>query len=148
MTDEEVKALPLVNLTFKYVAINVKGKPFFVWVDDQGRERNYLASGAKNPVDASPGMIYSFPQTESAGIISSHGKYLRRYEGQEVKEWSAIHRANREILAATRALSKEVNTDPLIKCIEPIGKAYAAMNSAQRAHLIAWVVRQIVQYAG
>lgn len=146
MTDEEVKALPTVNLTFKYMEINVKGKPFFVWIDEDGKERHYLSQSGRNPVDVSPGMIYSFPQTPTGGIVSSYGKYVRRYEGENVIEWAAINRANKQRLAASRAVSKEVNTELLKSQIEPIGKVYAKMNGAQRAQLIAWVVSQIVKY--
>lgn len=146
MTDEEVKALPKIKLTFKHIEINTKGEPFSIWRDEDGKERHYMIKGRKQPVDASPGMIYSFPQTSNGGIIPSHGKYVSRIEGDEVIEWSAIHRANKQRLAAIKSLAKEVKTELLKKAIEPVGKAYEKMNAPQRAHLIAWVVGEIVKY--
>lgn len=142
MTKDEVLALPTVDLVFKYITIQ-GNKISYTWGADVKDFRTYNGEKGRNVVEARPGMIYRFPEQERA-IYPGNATYVGEWPNQEdVELWATQHRANQQLVAAQKEVSKALKTDVLRKHTSALHQMYWSLNAPQRAQFLAWLVKEI-----
>lgn len=147
MTKDEILALPRTRLIFKYMALDGKGKPYFVWMQEDGEVRHYAPKSRTNIVPALPGMIYDFPDDGNSIYHSlNYAEHVGEWPDQvAITIWAAEHRANMQLEKAAKDLSKLVKVDQLKRFIDPLRIAYLSLEPAQQSQLLAWFVREVTR---
>lgn len=145
MTATEVDQLPKIELTFLYRTNTAKGEISYIWAEDRGagKKRSYSADKKGQNVcpNAFVGAVYAMPQDPDGSIYGSRAKYVDRV--QDCHEWLLIDRATNEEINAIKAVKRIKELDLFKQQLAPIRRAYATMNSLDRALVLAWIVKYL-----
>lgn len=136
----EIDALPTLEMMFMYRGIDAKNKVYYVWIDNEGKER-FLDYKVKN---ADPGMWFSFP-LEGTSIYVSCAKYAGRRERNSamIMEWQLKDRVVQQKLNAQRNIQAVALNGPLQKAVAQIRLGYRQLPASQRTQFIAWLVSEL-----
>jgi hypothetical protein len=115
---------------------------------DEGRDQYYSLKKKRNNnivKFARPGVIYSFDKEEDSVLLSS-AKFKGNWQNQEdVEKWSAENRANDLTIDADAIRKKDASRRPDLEALEPLRKAYQALNSRQQTILLGEFIQFITK---
>lgn len=144
MTSDEIKALPTIELVFKYIEANQAGVAY-IWGETSNDYRSYGGVKGRNMAEARPGMIYRFPVQERS-VFHGYAEFVGTWANtDDVIQWEAMNRAQMQKRAAGQKLAKTLRESELQRHLAPLRTAYGSLSAMQRNQFLAWLVKEITK---
>lgn len=143
LSQEEIAALPKVQLVFRYQFFTTDAKILYAWKDVKtGKDQVYTTKVRGQ----APGMIFEFPVLNDGNdLFIKRGKFIGRHPDRaEVLMWEGRNFEEGRKQLAHKAMEREKDSGPLQQAVNDLRVAYASQGTFQkRARFLVWLVDEL-----